>query len=190
MRKVIVMNRISIDGFFASNDQATWGMNWFVQDPEVDKATHSAVKADTLLLGETTFKGFEMMWVPVLKDPNAPQPMKALAQELTDMQKVVFAENTTDTEWANTTFHKDGFAQVVRDLMEQDGADIMVLGSGTIVQQLAREGLIDEYLFIETPVIAGEGKPLFKDVPHQNLKLLQAKGFASGNVLLHYEVQR
>lgn len=190
MRKIIVLNRISLDGYFASNDQATWGMDWFVQDPEVDMATHERIHADTLILGEVTFKGFEMMWVPLLKDPNAPQPMKALAQELTTMKKVVFSENLTTSDWENTEFHSDKLPEVVAELKKQKGADIMVLGSGTVVQQLAREGLVDEYMLIETPVIAGEGKPLFKDVPQQKLTLKEAKSFASGNLILHYEVQK
>lgn len=190
MRKVIVLNRISIDGYFASNDEATWGMDWFVQDPEVDMATHERIHADTLILGEITFKGFEMMWVPILKDPNAPQLMKALAQELTNMKKVVFSKNIKESEWENTEFHTDKLEETVAALKEEDGADIMILGSGTIVQQLAAASLIDEYLFIETPVIAGEGKPLFKSVPQRKLQLKEAKSFASGNVILHYEVAK
>nr|WP_244527529.1 dihydrofolate reductase family protein [Lihuaxuella thermophila] len=73
----------------------------------------------------------------------------------------------------------------MRQLKNGEGADILIFGSGTIVQQLANEGLIDEYLFILTPVVAGEGKPLFKDVKQFPLTLLGAKAFKSGNVLLH-----
>jgi dihydrofolate reductase len=190
MRKVIVLNRISVDGYFASNDQAAWGMDWFVQDPEVDKATHERIHADTLLLGGITFKGFEMMWVPVMKDPNAPQPMKALAQELTNMKKVVFSKTITESEWENTNFHAGELEETVAALKKEDGADIMILGSGTIVQQLAKASLIDEYLFIETPVIAGGGKTFFKDVPQQKLQLKEAMSFDSGNIVMHYEVTK
>jgi dihydrofolate reductase len=188
LRKVIVLNRISVDGYFASNDQAAWGMDWFVQDPQVDMATHERIHADTLLLGGVTFKGFEMMWVPVLNDPNALQPMKALAQELTNMKKVVFSKTSTKSEWENTDFHAGKLEEIVDALKKEEGADIMVLGSGSIVQQLAKAGLVDEYLFIETPVIAGEGKTFFKDVPQQKLQLKEAKSFDSGNVILHYLV--
>ena len=64
---------------------------------------------------------------------------------------------------------------------------MLIFGSGTIVQQLADEGLLDEYLFVLTPVILGAGKPLFKDVKKFNLELLEARDFNSGNVLLHYK---
>jgi dihydrofolate reductase len=58
------------------------------------------------------------------------------------------------------------------------------------VQQLADEGLIDEYLIVVTPVVFGEGKPLFKDVKKSNLKFLEARNFKSGNVLLHYRIDQ
>ena len=74
----------------------------------------------------------------------------------------------------------------MRLLKTEEGPDILIFGSGTIVQQLADEGLIDEYLIVVTPVILGEGKSLFKDVRKLNLELLHARDFKSGNVVLHY----
>ncbi len=58
------------------------------------------------------------------------------------------------------------------------------------MQQLAAKDLVDEYVIIETPVIAGEGKRMFASERTQPLTLLTAKNFGSGNVVLHYEVQR
>lgn len=190
MRKVIVLNRISIDGFFASLNDMTFGMDWFVQDPEVDQAVHEGNYSDTLLLGDITYKGFERSWVPMLNDPNTPPQMKAVAEELTKMTKVVFSTKLkqNDIRWANTELRRGNLAEVVKELKSREGADILIMGSGTIVQQLTNEGLIDEYLFIVTPVIAGEGKSLFNDAKQTNLKLVEAKSFKSGNVVLHYAV--
>jgi dihydrofolate reductase len=190
MSKIVVLNRVSLDGYFASTDQATWGMGWFVQDPEVDAFTHQRISADTLLMGGATFRGFEMMWVPALKDPNTPEPMRAIAQELTAMTKVVFSRQLTASDWDNTEFHSDGLEATAERLRASDGADVLVLGSGSIVQQLAAKDLVDEYVIIETPVIAGEGKRMFATERTQPLTLLTAKSFGSGNVVLHYEVQR
>jgi dihydrofolate reductase len=67
--------------------------------------------------------------------------------------------------------------------------DNVLNGSGTIVQQLANEGLIDEYLIAVTPVVLGTGKPLFKDVKEINLKLLETRDFRS-NILLHYRIDK
>lgn len=190
MAKLVVLNRVSIDGYFATNNEQTGGMDWFVQDPAVDAASHELVKADTLVIGEITYKLFEASWVPFLNNPDAPAEMKAVAEELTNMRKVVFSENITESDWANTEFHDGNMAEVVKQLKDEDKGDIMIMGSGTVVQQLANEGLIDEYVLIVSPVIAGEGKLLFKDVKQTSLKLLSSQSFDSGNVILHYAVAK
>ncbi|HSW77958.1 MAG TPA: dihydrofolate reductase family protein [Candidatus Chromulinivoraceae bacterium] len=188
MRKVIMLNRISIDGYFASNNEMTGGMDWFVQDPKVDEAVHKRPGgSDTLLLGENTFVMFKNSWMPMLKDQNAPAALKAVAQELTNMKKIVFSEKIKESDWENTEFHDSDLTGVVGKIKREEGTDILVMGSGTIVQQLANADLIDEYIFIVSPVIAGDGKILFKDVKQQSLKLVSAQSFDSGNVVLHYE---
>jgi dihydrofolate reductase len=187
MRKVKMINRVSIDGYFASLNEMTGGMDWFVPDNDVDKTTHELVKADTLIAGRVTFEMFEASWPPVLLDPNAPKEMKALAQELADMRKIVFSETMKMSDWENTKFYSGGITEVVKKLKEEDGSDILIMGSGTVVQQLTNADLIDEYVFILTPVITSGGKPLFKEINQKNeLTFLKAKSFASGNVLLHY----
>jgi len=192
MRKIIMLNRISIDGFFATLNQKTWGMDWFIPDPAVDQAAHElGGESKTpllLLMGGITYKGFERSWVPHLKDPNAPRELKAVAEELTEMPKLVFSKTIKEVTWENTRLFKGDLVAEVKKLKQEKGADIMIMGSGTIVQQLSNEGLIDEYVFILSPVIAGKGKPLFKDVKQLGLKLISAKSFDSGNILLRYAV--
>ena len=188
MRKVVMINRVSIDGYFASNNKMTGGMDWFVQDPNVEEAVHKLVTSDTLLIGEITFELFEKSWVPMLKDPNTPAPLKAVAQELTDMRKIVFAKNIGQSDWANTEFHHDGLVEFVKELKKEEGTDILIMGSGTIVQQLTNECLIDDYVFIVSPVVAGGGKALFKNVGQQSLQFVSAESFESGNVVLHYQL--
>jgi dihydrofolate reductase len=125
-----------------------------------------------------------------MKDPNAPKEMKAVAEELTNMTKIVFSKKLKEAAWENTKLFDGNLVEVVRKLKDEEGSDILIMGSGTIVQQLANEGLIDEYLFIITPVVAGEGKLLFKDANQFGLTLVETKAFKSGNVLLHYELKK
>lgn len=180
-----------MDGYFASLNHTNFGMDWFIHDPEVDKEVRSGDgQVDTLILGAATYKGFERSWVPFLNDPNAPKELKAVAEELTNMKKVVFSTNLKEANWENTIIFADKPAQVIRELKSEEGSDMLIMGSGSIVQQLALEGLIDEYLFIVTPVVAGEGKPLFINVKQFGLELFKAKPFKSGNVLLHYTLKR
>ena len=189
MRKVVMLNRISIDGYFASLNETSGGMDWFIPDTKVDDALHNldSDNADTVLLGATTFMMFESSWLPILQDPHASADKKAIAQELTNMKKVVFAEKIHTTDWANTEFHATGVVDTVIKLKQQQGGTIMIMGSGSITQQLTNARLIDEYIFILTPIIAGQGKPLFKDVSPLGLQLISAKSFDSGNVVLRYQ---
>ena len=71
-------------------------------------------------------------------------------------------------------------------LKEQAGGDMVILGSGSIVRQLANLGLIDEYQLLVNPVVLGAGKYLFRDVARMNLKLLDSRIFTSGKVYLKY----
>jgi dihydrofolate reductase len=187
MRKVIMINRISMDGFFAGPNGE---MDWFIHDPEVDSAVHGKEQGDVLIFGSTTYREFDSFWPHIASDPNASKEFRALADELTQMTKVVFSTTLkeNDLTWKNTKLFDGNLAEVVRNLKNEDGTDILIFGSGTIVQQLASEGLIDEYMFVVTPIVLGTGKPLFKDVHKFNLKLLRTMSFNSGNVLLHYAI--
>ncbi|HMB45178.1 MAG TPA: dihydrofolate reductase family protein, partial [Candidatus Methanoperedens sp.] len=104
--------------------------------------------------------------------------------------KIVFSKTLRNVEevpnWKNIRlFHEIKREEIIK-LKEQEGEDFTILGSGTIVQQFANLGLIDEYQFVIVPVILGAGKSIFKDVKKMNLKLLEAKTFKNGIVLLKY----
>jgi len=168
-------------------------MDWFVFDPEVDKAAHELGDSATLpllLLGGITYRGFERSWVPHLHNPAAPAPLKAVAEELTKMTKLVFSKSLKEVTWENTRLFNGNLIEEIRKLKQENGADIMIMGSGTIIRQLAKENLIDDYVFVVSPVVAGQGKPLFGNVPQIGLKLLSSKSFASGNLLLHYTINK
>lgn len=185
MRKIVTLNRISLDGFFAGPNGE---IDWFVPDPQVDRAAHEMMHPDTLLMGRVTYQMFASYWPHVGADPKAPQGARATAQELRQMNKVVFSKTLGQATWENSRLVKGDLIGTVKELKQGQGADITMFGSGTIVQQLADAGLIDEHLIIVTPVVLGTGKPLFKDVRKHTLELLSAKNFDSGNVMLHYRV--
>jgi dihydrofolate reductase len=73
-------------------------------------------------------------------------------------------------------------------MKKQPGKDMALLGSGSILTELAQRGLIDEHRIMVNPVVLGRGKPLFKGIKdRQNLKLLKTRTFRNGNVLLYYQ---
>ena len=181
-----MLNRISIDGFFAGPNGE---IDWFIRDPEVDKASHEEGGADTVLFGRVTYQLFESLWPKIVTDPEAPEEMRNTANELSRMTKVVFSKTLKKITWENSRLVRGGIAEEVRRLKEGEGPGIVIFGSGTIVQQLTDEELIDDYLFIVTPVILGSGKSLLAGVKKLNLKLLDSREFKSGNVLLHYRIK-
>jgi dihydrofolate reductase len=186
MRKVVMLNRISIDGFYAGPNGE---IDWFVADPEVDQAAHEMMRPDTILFGRVTYQMFESFWPTVLANAEAPEGARVMANELDQMTKVLFSKTIKEVSWKNSRLVKDDLIQEVKKLRQEKGPDITLFGSGSIVQQLASEALIDEYLIIVTPVILGTGKLLFKDVKNFNLELLKSRDFSSGNVLLHYKIR-
>lgn len=190
MRKIVMINRVSIDGFFAGPNGE---IDWFVRDPELDKALHEmshldAVPPDTVLLGRVTYQLFESVWPQIAADPNSPKEARVTAGELNQMTKVVFSKTLKEVSWENTKLVKGNVAKEVDRLKQEKGSDILIFGSGTIVQQLTAGGLIDEYLFAVTPVILGAGKSLFTGVKKRDLEFLEARSFKSGNALLHYKI--
>jgi dihydrofolate reductase len=185
MRKIVMLNRVSIDGFFAGPNGE---IDWFIHDPEIDKAAHEMMQPDTLIFGRVTYQMFESYWPHVAKDPNASREARTLADELTQMKKLVFSKTLKEVGWENTKLITGSLIEEVHRLKQGVGADITIFGSGEIVQQLANQGLIDEYIITLTPVVLGAGKPLFEDVKNINLKLLEARDFGSGSIMLHYSL--
>ncbi|MRN53916.1 dihydrofolate reductase family protein [Paenibacillus monticola] len=185
MRKIIVFNSMSLDGYYTGPNGE---IDWFIHDPEVDKTSHELMNPDTILFGRATYQMFESYWPHVARNSNAPEGARRMAEELNQMTKVVFSTTLTEVTWENSKLLHDNLAEEVRKLKTDEGADITIFGSGTLVQQLAQEGLIDEYLLLVMPVVVGGGKLLFKDVQRTKLVLLETKSFKSGVALLHYRI--
>jgi len=107
---------------------------------------------------------------------------------MNSLPKVVFSRTLNSAAWSNTKIVKDDPAATVRKMKQESGGDMTILGSGSIVSQLAQAGLIDEYEFVMTPVVLGEGRTLFEGMKGKHdLTLKQSRSFHNGNVVLWYE---
>jgi dihydrofolate reductase len=107
---------------------------------------------------------------------------------MNNLKKIVFSKSMSNAAWNNTTVLKGDLATEVRTLKQQDGDGMCIMGSGTIVAQLAQENLIDEYQIALNAIILGKGRTLFEGVTRKlNLKLTSSRAFRNGNVFLTYE---
>jgi dihydrofolate reductase len=179
MRKVIVSNVASLEGFFEGPKKNT--LDWAVVDAEfVEYAGHLLRTADTLLFGRATYQYMAGYW------PFA--PADEVAEKMNNLLKVVFSKTLKKVDWKNSRLVAGSIREEVARLKAQPGKDMVVFGSATLASYLLQAGLVDEYRVILQPVLLGKGSPLFKGITERiQLKLISAKAFGSGVVLLSYQ---
>ncbi|WXG41931.1 MAG: dihydrofolate reductase family protein [Candidatus Freyarchaeum deiterrae] len=189
MKKIVVFNYVSVDGFFAGpNGEIDW-FKVIKKDDEWDAYTHrQAQPGGTLIFGHTTYEMMKSYW----PTPDAIKSDPGMAKAVNESPKIVFSKTLKSVEeglhWKNIRLFHEIKPEDIRKLKEKQ--DMTILGSGTLVQQFANLGLIDEYWLVVVPIVLGAGKPLFKDVKTMNLKLLEAKRFKNGIVLLRYQPEK
>ncbi|MGH2397306.1 MAG: dihydrofolate reductase family protein [bacterium] len=187
MKRVTVFNHVTVDGFFAGpNGEIDW-FKVIRKDDEWDKFTHAQAKSSgsTLMFGRTTYEMMKSFW----PTPEALKSDPDMANVVNNSPKIVFSRTLRTVEegpnWKSIRLFREIRPEEILKLREKE--DITIMGSGTIVQQLANLGLIDGYTLAIVPIILGVGKLLFKDVKQTDLRLQEAKTFDNGIVLHHYQ---
>ncbi len=181
MRKIIVSNYVSLDGFFAGPNGE---YDWFVWDEETAEYVKKMLGSiDTLLFGRVTYELMAGYW------PTASPPTEdpVIIAAMNNLPKIVFSKTLEKVEWNNSRLVKDNILEEVARLKQQSGKDMVIFGSGSIVSAFTQSGLIDDYRIFINPIVLGSGKPLFKGL-HERLKLilLSTRTFQCGVVLHHY----
>lgn len=188
MRKIIATEFYSLDGMMSDpDDKQDWVTDNFSADmgAYVDSAYAGA---DTLLLGAVTYKILAGYWPTADTNPDAFEGDAEFASTINGMKKIVFSKAALQPEWNNSEFVPQMDGDKIRRMKEEAGKNMLIVGSASIVQQLTALNLIDEYHLLVHPVILGQGKPLFHGLEKcYPLKLLEAKPFDNGVVLLRYQ---
>ncbi len=178
MRKVIVSEFVSLDGVI---ENPVWTFQLTGEEQQRFKSDELSA-ADALLLGRVTYEGFAAAW------PRMTEQVGEYADMMNGYPK--HAVSTTLEEplgWNNSTLIKGDVSEDVSELKQQPGRDILVFGSGTLVNELMRLGLIDEYRLMVFPVVLGSGQRLFGDgVEETVLELVGTDTFDTGVVVLTY----
>lgn len=185
MQKLAVFNSVALDGYFTGKNG---DMGWAYagsDDPEFREFTAGNASGEgTLLFGRKTYEMMASYWPTPAAARNAPQ----VADGMNRMPKIVFSRTLDRASWDNTRVLKGDLIEEVRRLKERSGEGLVILGSGSLVSQLAPEGLIDEYQMVLTPVVLGEGRTMFETVKKElPLKLTRTRAFRNGKVFLCYE---
>jgi dihydrofolate reductase len=185
VRRVIVSEFVSLDGVI---EDPRWTFRFMSEERERFKFDELAA-SDALLLGRVTYEGFAAAWPNMMEQYEGPR--RAELQEYTDMMNgypkyVVSTTLEEPLEWSNSTLIKGNVAEEVSRLKQQPGKDILVFGSGDLVNTLMQHGLIDEYRLMVFPVVVGSGKRLFDNIETTVLRLVETKTFGSGVVVLSY----
>ena len=181
MRKLIFAIHITLDGCCDHTKQ-------FIDEEALQYSTPLAREADLLVFGRKTYQLMVPYWPDVLKNPSETKADIEFAQAFVDINKIVFSRSLDSAEAKNTKILRGNLRDEILKLKQEPGKNILV-GGVDIPSQLTELGLIDEYLFMVGPVIAGAGRRLFDGVslPEKlQLKLVDTKTFESGCVALHY----
>ena len=198
MRRIVMFNWMTADGFFAAPDG---NLDWVVPDDEQAKAAAEGVAdVDTFLFGRRTYELFQDFWGSALddsataRDPHDPgqrtREHRIIGMRLHETMKLVYSRTLHDVTWRNSRIVHRFDPHEIEALKRQPGKTMMIFGSGSIVSQLTEAGLIDEYQLAVCPVFLGRGRALFSDVSKRwRLDLVEARGLQSGNIILRYALR-
>lgn len=184
MRKVIVSEFVSLDGVMEApggeegHPHSGWVFDFHDAGTERYKLDEVS-GSDALLLGRVTYEGFAKAW---------PQRDGEFADKMNTMPKHVASTTLDELDWENSTLIEGDVADGVAQLKQQDGGDILVAGSRTLVHTLMENGLVDEYRLMIFPVVLGRGRRLFPETPDKTmLKLVDTRTFDTGVVVQAYQ---
>jgi dihydrofolate reductase len=185
MRKLIAFNHITLDGYFVG---ASGDMSWaYVGNDDLEYAAFVAGNASgdgQLVFGRVTYELMAGYWPTTMADQHDP----VVAEKMNSLSKIVFSRTMEKAEWNNTKLIKGDLVSETRQMKNEPGPDMTILGSGSIIAQLAADNLIDEYQIVLDPVALGKGRSMFEGMPKMlKVKLIKTRTFNNGKIFLSFE---
>ncbi|MDW4195902.1 dihydrofolate reductase family protein [Staphylococcus saprophyticus] len=189
MRKLIVFLHSTLDGF-VEGPKGAMDIGWVAYNEELEKFADNVLSnTDTIVWGRKTYEMMYDYWPTVPSDENANEHELNHAQWIENVEKVVFSKALNHVEWSNSKLVKDHVEEEINKLKQQEGGDIVVLGSPRFAHYLMQLNLVDEYKITISPTLIGKGLPLFQNIHDKvDLKLIKSETFESGTLGLNYQV--
>lgn len=180
MRKIIAAFNMTLDGVC----DHTAG----IPDEEIHQHyTELLGQGDAILYGRTTTYQLMEFWRTLLENPSEEQSMNDFAAAINKIPKIVFSRTIENVDWESATIAKRALKDEVLELKQQPGKAIFV-GSRSLIIQLIKLDLIDEFQLCIYPVVAGNGLSLFENINDRIIfKLVKTKTFKGGAVILYYQ---
>ena len=182
MGKLNAFNFITLDGYYKDGEN---DISWHQHGAEEGAFSAENLKEDNILLfGRITYEMMAHFW----PSPMAAQSLPAVAAGMNKARKIVVSRTLQKADWNNTTIIGDNAMATIQKLKEDIEQDITLLGSGSLLTQLADAGLVDGYQIMMDPIAIGKGHSLFRHLKAPlRLQLTGTRTFASGVVLLNYQ---
>lgn len=185
-RKLFLFMMTSLDGYMEGENH---DLSWHNVDEEFNTfAVEQMQEADTIVFGRKTYQLMESFWPSKAGRDDDP----VVAQLMNSTRKIVFSktlDKVVETEhWKNVTLFKKNIAEEIKNLKQEEGKSIVVLGSNNLCVSLLKQQLLDEIRIMVNPVVIGKGTPLFAGIKEKvAFEHTKTKEFTNGNVLLYYQ---
>ena len=190
-RRVVTNLAVSLDGRYAKPDNhldMSWVMPYAVTDVARDHLTSLWEPATTAVLGRVNAEGFLGFWPTVIDMEGADPRDVGFAKWLVDVDKVVLSSTLDEAPWERTTIEDRPTAEVVAELKETDGGDILVPSSPSVIKALLAADLVDRLAMTVFPVVLGGGPRLFDDgLPAGQWMLASRTAGELGELMLAYD---
>jgi dihydrofolate reductase len=170
-------------------------MGWIVPHALTDESRAHLLKiastASTILLGRKNYQGFAGFWPAVAGDDDADPRDRAVARWLNEADKVVVSRTLTEASWPGSRVVADDPAEVVRRLRKEEGGDIVVLASASVIRGLLEAGELDRLSITLCPELVGAGARLCGAGPAgSSWSLTEVTPTGSGALCLLYDLIR
>ncbi len=179
MRKLLMWNIITLDGYFEGKENWDLPFHNLVWGEELEKLSIEQLhSADYLVFGRVTYEGMAAYWTKAEGE---------IADLMNAIPKLVVSKTLTTADWNNSMLIRENVSAEISRLKAQSGKDMYVFGSARLSETFINDDLFDEYRIGIAPVILGSGRPLFSQgTAYRNLSLISAQQLSKGGVVLRF----